>query len=90
MHGQKNRSVAYKGLFAVAYDLKQDFIIESGKSRVMSPNNVDAATVKADANLPTEHGNFRMRVFVDDMGGEHSVLSVGLDDTQSVPIVRIH
>ena len=56
----------------------------------MSPNNVDAATVKADANLPTEHGNFRMRVFVDDMGGEHSVLSVGLDDTQSVPIVRIH
>ena len=56
----------------------------------MSPYDVDASKVKADANLPTEHGNFRMRVFVDDMGGEHSVLSVGLDDSQSVPIVRIH
>ena len=77
-------------MFSVAHDLKQDFIIESENFKGMSPYGIDATQVKADANLPTEHGNFRMRVFVDDMGGEHSVLSVGLDDTQSVPIVRIH
>lgn len=49
-----------------------------------------AARIKADANLPTEHGNFRMRVFVDEEGSEHSVLSVGLDDSSAVPLVRIH
>ena len=52
--------------------------------------NVPVTDIKADANLPTEYGNFRMRVFVDDQGGEHSVLSVGLEDSSSVPIVRIH
>ena len=49
-----------------------------------------AVNIKADANLPTEHGNFRMRVFVDDQGAEHSVLSVGLDNPEITPIVRIH
>ena len=49
-----------------------------------------ADNIKADANLPTEHGNFRMRVFVDDQGAEHSVLSVGLDNSEVTPIVRIH
>jgi hypothetical protein len=48
--------------------------------------NVPLADIKADANLPTEYGNFRMRVFVDDQGGEHSVLSVGLEDSSSVPV----
>lgn len=31
-----------------------------------------------------------MRVFVDDDGAEHSILSVGLDDTSKSPLVRIH
>ncbi len=57
---------------------------------VMSQYTALAAHIKADANLPTEYGNFRMRVFVDDKGSEHSVLSVGLDDSSTVPIVRIH
>lgn len=52
--------------------------------------NVPVSEIKADAILPTEYGNFRMRVFVDDEGSEHSVLSVGLDDSQSTPLVRIH
>ena len=51
---------------------------------------IHAATIKADANLPTEYGNFRMRVFVDDEGAEHSLLSVGLEDSKSTPLVRIH
>ena len=56
----------------------------------MSEHIEPAAEIKADANLPTEHGNFRMRVFVDDQGAEHSVLSVGLDHPEITPIVRIH
>lgn len=31
-----------------------------------------------------------MRVFVDKDGAEHSILSVGLDDTSKSPLVRIH
>ena len=46
----------------------------------MSQYTAIAAHIKADANLPTEYGDFRMRVFVDDEGSEHSVLSVGLAD----------
>ena len=49
-----------------------------------------AKDIKSDAVLPTEQGNFRMRVFVDDDGAEHSILSVGLDDTSKSPLVRIH
>ena len=56
----------------------------------MSEHIEPAVNIKADANLPTEHGNFRMRVFVDDQGAEHSVLSVGLDNSEVTPIVRIH
>ena len=58
--------------------------------RSMSQYTALAANIKADANLPTEYGDFRMRVFVDDEGSEHSVLSVGLADSSTVPIVRIH
>lgn len=49
-----------------------------------------ADNIQSDAVLPTEHGNFRMRVFVDKHGAEHSILSVGLDDRSSPPLVRIH
>ena len=33
--------------------------------------------IASDAMIPTEHGDFRMRVFVDKNGAEHSILSVG-------------
>ena len=49
-----------------------------------------ADNIQSDAVLPTEHGNFRMRVFVNKHGAEHSILSVGLDDRSSPPLVRIH
>ena len=49
-----------------------------------------AKDITSDAILPTEQGNFRMRVFVDDKGAEHSILSVGLDNTTKAPLVRIH
>ena len=52
--------------------------------------NINIDDIKADTILPTELGNFRMRVFVDEKGAEHSVLSVGLDDTTKSPLVRIH
>tara|TARA_B100001093_G_scaffold349099_1_gene333680 strand:- start:59629 stop:60240 length:612 start_codon:yes stop_codon:yes gene_type:complete len=56
----------------------------------MSNHKTLANDVKSDAVLPTEHGNFRMRVFVDKFGAEHSVLSVGLGDSTAPPLVRIH
>jgi GTP cyclohydrolase II/3,4-dihydroxy 2-butanone 4-phosphate synthase/GTP cyclohydrolase II len=44
----------------------------------------------ARANLPTEHGEFCVRVFVDDAGREHVVLSVGeLEGAEALP-VRMH
>ena len=49
-----------------------------------------AKDITSDAILPTEQGNFRMRVFVDDKGAEHSILSVGLDNSTKSPLVRIH
>ena len=51
---------------------------------------INPAEIKSDAILPTEQGNFRIRVFVDDKGAEHSILSVGLDNTTKSPLVRIH
>lgn len=51
---------------------------------------MNPSEVKSDAMLPTEQGNFRIRVFVDDKGAEHSILSVGLDNSTKSPLVRIH
>ena len=44
--------------------------------------------VESDATLPTESGNFRVRVKVD-RGKEHSLLYTGLNST-TIPLVRIH
>lgn len=45
---------------------------------------------EADAILPTEHGEFRIRAFRDPhTGKEHSVLYVG-DLSQGTPLVRMH
>ena len=45
---------------------------------------------EADAILPTEHGEFRIRAFRDPMSGkEHSVLYVG-DISEGTPLVRMH
>ena len=60
------------------------------KLRIMDNNIAPAVNISSDAVLPTEHGNFRMRVFVDKDGAEHSILSVGLDDSSKSPLVRIH
>ena len=44
--------------------------------------------VESDATLPTEAGNFRVRV-KGDRGKEHSLLYTGLNST-TIPLVRIH
>ena len=44
--------------------------------------------VESDAMLPTESGNFRVRVKVD-QGKEHSLLYTGLNSA-TIPLVRIH
>ena len=45
---------------------------------------------EADAVLPTEHGEFRIRAFRDPANGkEHCLLYVG-DLTQGAPLIRIH
>ena len=56
----------------------------------MKHQNIIADNVQSDAMLPTEHGNFRIRVFTDSSGAEHSLLSIGLDDSTHTPLVRIH
>ena len=49
----------------------------------------DKYSIESDAHIPTEAGNFRVRVTVDQKGKEHSLLYTGLDST-SIPLIRIH
>jgi GTP cyclohydrolase II len=49
----------------------------------------DENRIESDAHLPTEAGNFRVRVTKGQDGKEHSLLYTGLDST-SIPLVRIH
>ena len=46
--------------------------------------------IEADAMLPTEHGNFRIRVTVDSTGKEHSLLYTGDLNSVEAPLIRIH
>ena len=46
--------------------------------------------IEADAMLPTEHGNFRIRVTVDSTGKEHSLLYAGDLNSVEAPLIRIH
>ncbi|MEC7177729.1 MAG: GTP cyclohydrolase II [Candidatus Thermoplasmatota archaeon] len=56
----------------------------------MESGTIDPMKIEAEASLPTEYGNFRIRVMVDNNGLEHSILSVGLEQTNRTPLVRIH
>lgn len=59
----------------------------------MDSRTIDPMKIEADARLPTEFGNFRVRVMVDDRGLEHAIFSVGLEDEDNhdkIPLVRIH
>ena len=56
----------------------------------MESGTIDPMKIEADAFLPTEYGNFRIRVMVDENGSEHTLLSVGLDDRTTTPLIRIH
>ena len=46
--------------------------------------------IEADPMLPTEHGNFRIRVTVDSTGKEHSLLYTGDLNSVEAPLIRIH
>ena len=46
--------------------------------------------IEADAFLPTELGNFRVRVTTDTEGNEHSLLYTGDISSAESPLVRIH
>ena len=52
----------------------------------IKPDEIDS-----DSFLPTEHGNFRIRVFVGPDGKEHTTLYIGdFSNPKNTPIVRIH
>ena len=56
----------------------------------MKSRTIDPMKIEADAILPTEYGEFRIKVMVDKNGNEHSILSVGLEDKNRTPTIRIH
>ena len=56
----------------------------------MESRTIDPMKIEADAYLPTEFGNFRVRVMEDQDGLEHAIFSIGLDDSDRIPLVRIH
>ena len=48
-------------------------------------------SIESDSFLPTEFGNFRIRVFVGPDGKEHSTLYTGdISNPENSPLVRIH
>tara|TARA_B100000902_G_C27291793_1_gene907571 strand:+ start:1056 stop:1670 length:615 start_codon:yes stop_codon:yes gene_type:complete len=46
--------------------------------------------IEADAYLPTEYGNFRVRVTPDSSGKEHALLYTGDISNGEPPLIRIH
>ena len=46
--------------------------------------------IDADAFLPTEFGNFRIRVTVDEDGNEHCLVYAGDLQSADAPLIRIH
>ena len=46
--------------------------------------------IDADAFLPTEFGNFRIRVTVDEEGNEHCLVYAGDLQSADAPLIRIH
>ncbi|MBJ03749.1 MAG: GTP cyclohydrolase II [Euryarchaeota archaeon] len=53
------------------------------------PKSDESSQIESDAYLPTESGNFRVNVTVDENGKEHSLLYTGLE-LNSIPLIRIH
>ena len=51
---------------------------------------VEPAEIDADAFLPTESGNFRIRVTVDENGLEHCLVYTGNLTGENPPLIRIH
>ncbi|DAC22393.1 MAG TPA: GTP cyclohydrolase II [Candidatus Thalassarchaeaceae archaeon] len=47
-------------------------------------------SVRADAHLPTEHGNFRVRAFPELSEEDHCVIYTGQPGLVDAPLVRIH
>ena len=50
----------------------------------------EPAEIDADAFLPTESGNFRIRVTVDENGLEHCLVYTGDLTGDNPPLIRIH
>ena len=54
-------------------------------------DNIEPMTIDSDSFLPTESGNFRIRVFVGPDGKEHTTLYTGdISNPENTPLVRIH
>ena len=64
--------------------------IPTAESVNMKQFDILPQNIQSDAVLPTEHGNFRIRVFVDSQGAEHALLSIGLTELTKAPLIRIH
>ena len=50
----------------------------------------EPAEIDADAFLPTESGNFRIRVTIDENGLEHCLVYTGDLTGDNPPLIRIH
>ena len=54
-------------------------------------DDIRPLSIESDSFLPTEFGNFRIRVFVGPDGKEHSTLYTGdISNPDNTPLVRIH
>jgi len=54
-------------------------------------DDISPLSIESDSFLPTEYGNFRIRVFVGPDGKEHTTLYTGdVSNPENSPLVRIH
>ena len=57
---------------------------------ILGRKDAEPFEIEADAYLPTEFGNFRVRVTKDSNGKEHALLYTGDISNGDAPLVRIH
>ena len=69
--------------FAEEFELEQQ--------EAVSSTEIPEIEVTAEAGLPTRYGHFRMISFRSSSEGEpHLALTIGLDQTDKLPLVRVH
>ena len=77
-------------MHAIFQTLIHNLLYKPGDMTIQVKKDAEPIEIEADAYLPTEYGNFRVRVTLDSEGKEHALLYTGDISNGNAPLVRIH